>query len=192
MKNVLTVTGSGCVALGHPARPPKWLPENREPGRMSLSNSCFELLWRQNAPKTAERAKRRRYPRERGQPEPRARRACQWRTTLPEQCRGDAVSKRKKSRQRRALLPATVWSSCSRRKSSGDKSSGEKSSREKPSQRKPRLDRVGTATFPRSPAVRSTPTAALVVPDPSHSPIIGLAPVSRRRCGAEQTARRPS
>jgi len=56
MKNVLTVTGSGCVALGHPARPPKWLPENREPGRMSLSTSCFELLRRQNAPKTAERA----------------------------------------------------------------------------------------------------------------------------------------
>ena len=180
MKNVLTVTGSGCVALGHPARPPKWLPENREPGRMSLSNSCFELLWRQNAPKTAERAKRRRYPRERGQPEPRARRACQWRTTLPEQCRADAVSKRKKSRQRRALPPATVWSSCSRRKSS----------RGKPSQRKPRFDPVGTATL--SPAGRSTPTAALVVPDPSHSPIIGQAPVSRRRCGAEQAARRPS
>ena len=182
MKNVLTVTGSGCVALGHPARPPKWLPENREPGRMSLSNS-FRLFRTLAAPKCAKdggTGKRRRYPRERGQPEPRARRACQWRTTLPEQCRGDAVSKRKKSRQRRALPPATVWSSCSRRKSS----------RGKPSQRKPRFDPVGTATL--SPAGRSTPTAALVVPDPSHSPIIGQAPVSRRRCGAEQAARRPS
>ena len=191
MKNVLTVTGSGCVALGHPARPPKWLPETGNQGGRRF-RTLFRALAAPNGAKDGETSKRRRYPRERGQPEPRARRACQWRTTLPEQCRGDAVSKRKKSRQRRALLPATVWSSCSRRKSSGDKSSGEKSSREKPSQRKPRLDRVGTATFPRSPAVRSTPTAALVVPDPSHSPIIGLAPVSRRRCGAEQTARRPS
>jgi hypothetical protein len=56
MKNMLTVTGSGCVALGHPARPPQRLPEIREPGRTPLSNSCFELLWRQIAPKTAERA----------------------------------------------------------------------------------------------------------------------------------------
>ena len=38
MKNVLTVTGSGCVALGHPARPPKWLPETGEPRRTPLSN----------------------------------------------------------------------------------------------------------------------------------------------------------
>jgi hypothetical protein len=181
MKNVLTVTGSGCVALGHPARPPKWLPETGNQG-----GRRFELLFRTlaapNGAKDGGTSKRRRYPRGRRQPEPRALRACQWRISLPVKCRADAVSKRKKSRQRRALLPATVWSSCSRRKSS----------REKPSQRKPRFDRVGTATFPRSPAVRSTPTAALVVPDPSHSPIIGQAPVSRRRCGAEQAARRPS
>jgi len=179
MKNLLTVTGSGCVALGHPARPPKWLPETGNQGgrrfRTPVSNSCGA-----NRAKDGGTSRRRRYPREKGQPEPRARRACQWRITLPEQCRADAVSKRKKSRQRRALPPATVWSSCSRRKSS----------REKPSQRKPRFDPVGTATL--SPAVRSTPTAALVVPDPSHSPIIGQAPVSRRRCGAEQAARRPS
>src|ERR1700726_366714 len=32
MKNMLTVTGSGCVALGHPARPPKWLPETGNQG----------------------------------------------------------------------------------------------------------------------------------------------------------------
>jgi len=179
MKMMLTVTGSGCVALGHPARPPKWLPETGNQGgrrfRTPVSNSCGA-----NRAKDGGTSRRRRYPREKGQPEPRARRACQWRITLPEQCRADAVSKRKKSRQRRALPPATVWSSCSRRKSS----------REKPSQRKPRFDPVGTATL--SPAVRSTPTAALVVPDPSHSPIIGQAPVSRRRCGAEQAARRPS
>jgi hypothetical protein len=56
MKSVLTVTGSGCVALGHPARPPQRLPKGREPGRTPLLNSCFELLRRQIAPKTAERA----------------------------------------------------------------------------------------------------------------------------------------
>ena len=55
MKNVLTVTGSGCVALGHPARPPKWLPETGNQG-----GRRFELLFRtlaaQIAPKMAERA----------------------------------------------------------------------------------------------------------------------------------------
>ncbi len=44
MKNMLTVTGSGCVALGHPARPPKWLPETGNQGgrrfRTPVSNSC--------------------------------------------------------------------------------------------------------------------------------------------------------
>ena len=44
MKNVLTVTGSGCVALGHPARPPKWLPETGNQGgcrfRTHVPNSC--------------------------------------------------------------------------------------------------------------------------------------------------------
>ena len=181
MKNVLTVKGSGCVALGHPARPPRWLPRNDG----SQGGRRFRTLFRTlAAPKRAEdggTSKRRRYPRGRGQPEPRARRACQWRTTLPEQCRADAVSKRKKSRQRRALPPATVWSSCSRRKSS----------REKPSQRKPRFDRVGTATFPARRLFGRRRLAALVVPDPSHSPIIGQAPVPRRRCGADETARRP-
>jgi hypothetical protein len=55
MKNVLTVTGSGCVALGHPARPPKWLPK---PGTKADAafELCFELLRRQMAPKTVERA----------------------------------------------------------------------------------------------------------------------------------------
>ena len=156
-------------------------PRNREPGRTPLrtpvSNSCG-AKWRQ----------RRRNEQATPIPSRKKTAGASRVTRVPVadiatgKCRADAVSKRKKSRQRRALLPATVWSSCSRRKSS----------REKPSQRKPRFDRVGTATFPRSPAVRSTPTAALVVPDPSHSPIIGQAPVSRRRCGAEQAARRPS
>jgi hypothetical protein len=60
MKNMLTVTDSGCVALGHPARPPKWLPETGNQGgcrfRTLVSNPCFELLRRQIAPKTVKRA----------------------------------------------------------------------------------------------------------------------------------------
>ena len=44
MKNMLTVTDSGCVALGHPARPPKWFPETGNQGgcrfRTPVSNSC--------------------------------------------------------------------------------------------------------------------------------------------------------
>src|SRR6202034_1002700 len=63
------------------------------------ADAAFELLFRTlaapNRAKDGGTSKRRRYPRERGQPESRARRACQWRTTLPEQCRADAVSKRR-------------------------------------------------------------------------------------------------
>jgi hypothetical protein len=51
MKNVLTVTGSGCVALGHPARPPKWLPK---PG--TKADAAFEPRGAKMAPATVERA----------------------------------------------------------------------------------------------------------------------------------------
>ena len=162
-------------------------PRNREPRRTPLSNPAAPK-WRRrrwNEQATPIPSRKRTAGASRVTRVPVANNAA---GTVSRRCREQA----KKSRQRRALPPATVWSSCSRRKSSKEKSSGEKSSREKPSQRKPRFDRVGTATFPRSPAVRSTPTAALVVPDPSHSPIIGQAPVSRRRCGADETARRPA
>jgi hypothetical protein len=56
MKNMLTVTDSGCVALGHPARPPKWFPETGNQGGRRFRTFGFELLRRQIAPKTAERA----------------------------------------------------------------------------------------------------------------------------------------
>ena len=104
MKNVLTVTGSGCVALGHPARPPKWLPETGNQGGRRF-RTLFRALAAPNGAKDGETSKRRRYPRERGQPEPRARRACQWRTTLPEQCRADAVSKRRNRGSARRCRP---------------------------------------------------------------------------------------
>jgi hypothetical protein len=181
MKTMLTVTGSGCVALGHPARPPQRFPEM--PG--IRADAAFELLFRTL---TAQSRQRRRN--EQATPIPSRKRtagasratcvpvADNATGTVSRRCREQA----KKSRQRRALLPATVWSSCSRRKFFRGKSS----------QEKPRFGQFGRAAWQRSPAVWSRPASALVVPDPSHSPIIGQAPVSRRRCGAEQAARRPS
>ena len=212
MKRVLTVKGSGCVALGYSAKRLLEVPSARIGSPRKMTGARRTRLRTAPAPNvpwakwplgqvfpgpsvpwtkcSLDYGCKNMVPRTQATLMPfRSRTAGASRTTpVPavERAAGTvsrhAVSKRRKSRQRRALLPATVWSSCSRRKSS----------REKTSQGKPRLDRVGTATFPRSPAIRSTPTAALVVPDPSHSPIIGQAPVSRRRCGAEQTARRPS
>ena len=147
MKNVLTVTGSGCVALGHPARPPKWLPETREPGRTPLrtpvSNSCG-AKWRQ----------RRRNEQATPIPSRKKTAGASRVTRVPAaDIAAGQVSRRCREQAKEiAAAPGaaapSVWSSCSRRKSS----------REKPSQRKPRFDRVGAATFPRSPAVRSTPT----------------------------------
>ena len=51
-KNVLTVTGSGCVALGHPARPPKWLPETGNQGGRRFRTPFDAKI----APTMAERA----------------------------------------------------------------------------------------------------------------------------------------
>jgi hypothetical protein len=164
-KNVLTVTGSGCVALGHPARPRYWLPEKRrEPGRTPLSKP----LRRRNAQTKAN---------EQATPIPlRKKTAGASRATrVPAAATAaGSVSRRCRERPRncdgatrRRLI--AVWSSCSRRKSSEWKS---------------RLDRIGAAALRRSPVQRSMPVVALVVSDPSLSPTIGQAPVPRRRCGA--------
>ena len=181
MKNMLTVTGSGCVALGHPARPPKWLPEM--PG--TRADAAFELLFRTlAAPKSRQRRRN-----EQATPIPsRKRTAGASRATRVPVANNAAGTVSRRCREQAKEIAAAPGAAARH----GLEFMFEAQvfqGKAFPTEAKVRSGWHGDVS---SPAVRSTPTAALVVPDPSHSPIIGQAPVSRRRCGAEQAARRPS
>jgi hypothetical protein len=91
MKNLLTVTGSGCVALGHPARPPYWLPENTTG---TTADAAFENpSGAKNAPMTAGRASEA-DTLEQEDSRSLAREACARSEVLLGRCRADAVSDR--------------------------------------------------------------------------------------------------
>jgi hypothetical protein len=172
MKKGLTVKGSGCIALGHPARPLRTcLPPDNDDGMMTGAR-------RNAACEPSSLA-----PRRRGMRDTQA-------APMPLRERTNGASRRACQQPRDAA--GTPW-----RTLSGIERTRGRAHRCRPTMRfgvyvrdtSRDSVRVGAAALMRrSLTPRSIPLGWLRISDPFHSPTIGPVTVVRRRCGTETAA----